>query len=214
MPEPDFLRDTRNGYDATAAACAEAFHDHLRDKPIDRAMLSAFAGLLAPDDLVVDVGCGTGAATRILADIGVRVEGIDLSANMIDEARRFNPGLRFDVGSMTDLTYPAGHLGGVCAWYSTIHIPDSGLPQVFSQFHRVLRSGGYALLAFQVGDRPRVLEEVFGKRVALTFHRRRPDVVERLLVGAGLRPYARMVREPDDDGVESTPQAYLIARKH
>nr|WP_090281606.1 methyltransferase domain-containing protein [Mycolicibacterium komanii]CRL78230.1 methyltransferase [Mycolicibacterium komanii] len=177
MPEPDFLRDTRDGYNATATAYAEAFHDHLRDKPIDRAMLSAF-----------------------------------LSANMINEARRLNPGLPFDVGSMTDLPYPAGHCGGVCAWYSTIHIPEAMLPQVFSEFHRVLRPGGGALLAFQVGDRPRVLEDAFGQRVALTFHRRRPDVVERLLADAGLRPYTRLMREPDDD-VESTPQAYLIVRK-
>nr|WP_228768803.1 hypothetical protein [Mycolicibacterium malmesburyense]CRL72424.1 hypothetical protein CPGR_02296 [Mycolicibacterium malmesburyense] len=49
--------------------------------------------------------------------------------------------------------------------------------------------------------------------MSLTFCRRRPEAVERLLELAGLRPYARLVREPDDDGVESTPQAYLIARR-
>jgi hypothetical protein len=29
-------------------------------------------------------------------------------------------------------------VGGVCAWSSTIHVPDSHLAEVFSQFHRVL----------------------------------------------------------------------------
>jgi hypothetical protein len=76
-----------------------------------------------------------------------------------------------------------------------------------------LRPGGYALLAFQVGDQPRVLTEVFGEGVSLTFYRRRPDAVAALIGEAGLNLHAQLVREPDDDGFESTPQAYLIARK-
>jgi hypothetical protein len=53
---------------------------------------------------------------------------------------------------------------------------------------------------------------MFGERVALTFYRRQPDTVARLLDEAGLKPYAGLVREPNDDGFESTPQAYLIAQ--
>jgi hypothetical protein len=29
----------------------------------------------------------------------------------------------------------------------------------------------------------------------------------------GLKPHAQLVREPDADGFESTPQAHLIARR-
>jgi hypothetical protein len=45
---PDFLQDTRDGYDLTAARYAERFHGHLDDKPLDRAMLAGFAGLVGP----------------------------------------------------------------------------------------------------------------------------------------------------------------------
>jgi hypothetical protein len=45
------------------------------------------------------------------------------------------------------------------------------------------------------------------------FIRRQPDRVEDQLAAAGFHLYAQLVREPDDDGFESTPQAYLIARK-
>ncbi|MCV7280081.1 class I SAM-dependent methyltransferase [Mycolicibacterium flavescens] len=213
MSEPHYERRTREGYDVTAAGYAERFHDHLRDKPLDRAVLSGFAGLIRPDGLVVDLGCGTGATSRILADYGVDVVGIDLSPNMIAEARRLNPDLEYRVGSMMRTDLPDGHADGVCAWYSTIHIPDDQLPQVFSEFHRILRPGGHALLAFQVGDQPKVLTEAFSEEVDLTFHRRRPEAVERLLADAGLRPYARLVRDADDDGLESTQQAYLIASR-
>jgi SAM-dependent methyltransferase len=209
----DFLDTTREGYDLTATEYAERFHHHLQDRPLDRAMLTGFAGLAGPDAIIADVGCGTGATSRMLSDIGMDVVGIDLSPNMIATARRLNPGLHFQVGSMTSLDFEDGLFDGICAWYSVIHIPDELLPRVFSEFHRVLRPDGVALVAFQVGDQPRTFKEMFGEQVSLTFYRRQPDTVALLLDEAGLEPYAGLVREPNDDGFESTPHAYLIARR-
>jgi len=214
VTEPAFLEQTRESYDRTAAVYAERFHDHLHDKPLDRAMFTGFAGLVDRDGVIADVGCGTGATSRMLADCGPKIVGIDLSPNMIAETRRLNPGLlRFQVGSMTALDFDDGHFDGICAWYSVIHIPDDLLPHVFSEFHRVLRPGGCVLVAFQVGEQPREFKQAFGEEVSLTFYRRQPDAVALLLEDAGLDPYAGLVREPNDDGFESTPHAYLIAQK-
>ena len=88
--------------------------------------------------LVADVGCGTEATTGMFCDYGLDAVGIDLSPNMVAEAGRPNPALTFHVGSMTDLPFEDSRVGGICAWYSTIHVPDDALPQVFSEFHRVL----------------------------------------------------------------------------
>lgn len=207
------MRHTRDGYDLTASAYAERFHNHLHDKPLDLAMLSGFAGLIGGGGVLTDIGCGTGATTAMFARFGLDVLGIDLSPNMIAEARRINPDLEFRVGSMTSLDLDDASVDAVCAWYSTIHLPDESLPQAFSEFERILRPGGQLLLAFQVGDQPRILTEAFGQDVALTFYRRRPAAVAEMLTAAGLKLYAQLVREADDDGLESTPQAYLIARK-
>jgi SAM-dependent methyltransferase len=114
---------------------------------------------------------------------------------------------------MTELAFDDGHFHGICAWYSVIHIPDELLPDVFAEFHRVLRPGGWVLVAFQVGEQPREFKQMFGEQVSLTFYRRQPDEVALLLDEAGLNPYAGLVREPNDDGFESTPHAYLIARR-
>jgi SAM-dependent methyltransferase len=212
VTETDFLHRTRDGYDRTAAMYAEHFHGHLDDKPLDRAVLAGFAGLVEHRGVFADIGCGTGATSRMLADVGLEVVGIDLSPNMIAEAQRLNPDLSFQVGSMTGLDFDDGHFQGICAWYSVIHIPDELLPHVFSEFRRVLRSGGWLLVAFQVGEQPREFKQAFGEEVSLTFYRRQPDAVALLLDEAGLEPYAGLVREPDDDNFESTPQAYLIAQ--
>jgi SAM-dependent methyltransferase len=210
-----FLEATRDGYDRTAGLYAERFHDYLDDKPVDLAMVSAFAALVSKlgNKRVVDVGCGTGVTTAKLRTAGIDAFGIDLSPKMIGEARRLNPDVEFSVGSMTELAVADGAVGGVCAWYSTIHVPDDHLPLAFNEFHRVLIPGGFALLGFQVGDEPRIVDEAFGQRVDLTFHRRQPGHVLALLEQAGLKPYAELVREPADGTHESTKQAFLISRR-
>ena len=65
---------------------------------------------------------------------------------------------------------------------------------MFDEFYRVLIPGGLVLLAFQVGDAPRVLTNVFDQEVALTFVRRRPRQVEEYLVDSGFHIYAELVR--------------------
>lgn len=206
---------TRVAYDRIAGLYAQRFHRHLEDKPLDLAMLSAFAALvvMTENKSVVEVGCGTGATTQILCSHGINAFGIDLSPKMIDIAQRLNPGLTFQVGTMTDLDAPNGSVGGVCAWYSTIHIPDGHLDEVFDEFSRVLVPGGLALLAFQVGDRPWTLHQAFDRQVELTFFRRSPDDVAHRLARAGLHRYAELVREPNNDGFETTTPAYIIVRK-
>jgi hypothetical protein len=54
---------------------------------------------------------------------------------MVRVARRTHPGLRFEVGSLTDLPVPEGGLGGVVAWWSLVHTPPEVLPAVFARFH-------------------------------------------------------------------------------
>ena len=213
MTEPDFVQTTRASYDAVADEYAEYVRDELRANPWERAVLGVFAELVLADGAgpVADVGCGTGRVTAHLRGLGLDVIGIDLSPGMLAVARGAHPDVRFEVGSMLALDLPDGVLAGVVAYYSMIHVPDDRLPAVLAEFCRVLAPGGYLLLAFQVGDEPLHLAEVFGHAVALKFHRRRPERMAELLDLAGFVVRSRLVREPAAG--ERTAQAYLVARK-
>jgi SAM-dependent methyltransferase len=210
---PGYLRDIRAAYDTVAADYATLLRSELERKPLDRALLGAFAELVqeAGNRPVADVGCGPGRVTAYLHTIGLDAFGIDLSPAMIAEARRAHPELRFEVGSLATLDLVDGAVGGVVAWYSIIHTPPNDLLAVFAEFTRVLRPGGYALLAFQVGDSCVHLEHAYGHALALDAYRLSPDNVSELLHHAGLDVRAQLVREPDDR--ETTQQAYLLARK-
>jgi SAM-dependent methyltransferase len=216
MTDADFLTTTRTFYDAIAEDYATLFQEAGAGRPMDRAVMSAFAELVGEGGAgreVADLGCGPGRVTGYLASLGLSVFGLDLSESMLAIARRENPGLRFEQGSMLELDLPDGSLGGVVSWYSSIHTPVDRLPSLFAEFRRVLAPNGPLLVAFQVGDEPRHHDRPFGHPVALDFARWQPAAIAELLTAAGFALISRTVREPDEALGESTPQASLIARR-
>ncbi|MET9966078.1 class I SAM-dependent methyltransferase [Streptomyces sp. NPDC006356] len=213
MTTADFLTTTRTFYDAIAEDYATLFKDALAKRPLERAMLALFAELVDGDGPVADLGCGPGEATGHLASLGLPVFGIDLSESMLAIARRENPGLRFERGSMLELDIPDGTLAGAMSFYSSIHTPVEQLPALFAEFHRVLAPGAPLLVAFQAGDEHRHHDRPFGHPVSLTFLRRRPEDIAELLTAAGFALVSRTVREPDPAFDETVAQAFLIVRR-
>jgi ubiquinone/menaquinone biosynthesis C-methylase UbiE len=129
---------------------------------------------------------------------------------MIDLARRDHPGLRFEVGSMTDLHLTDASVAGLLAFWSLIHVPDHAMPQVFGQFRRVLRPGGLLLLGFHVGDQSRLKTTGYGGHpMRVHVHRRQPERVAAWLRDAGFTVEAQMLIDLD----ESVPGAVLFARQ-
>ncbi|GAA4702511.1 class I SAM-dependent methyltransferase [Pseudonocardia yuanmonensis] len=217
MIESTYLSDTRSGYDAIAPSYAETFRSELDDSPLDRAMLAGFAELVSdrhPDGRLIEVGSGPGHVAAYLQSLGMSIRGIDLSAAMVDLARREYPDVTFDVGEMGALDAADDSLAGLVAWYSIIHVPPAHLPPVFTEFHRVLATGGHLLVAFQVGDDVVHHDEAFGHQVSLDFRRLQPSAVAALLDEAGFDLTAELVRAPTPaSAATKIPQACLIACK-
>ena len=213
LPMADaWLSDTRSSYDTDAAGYAEKVRGLLDQMPYLRASLTLFAELVhgAGGGPVADVGCGPGYVTGYLHDAGVDAFGIDLSPEMIAIARRDYPGLRFEVGTMTDLDLADDLLVGLIAFWSVIHVPDYAIPGVFEQFRRVLRPQGLLLVGFHVGDETRHTSEGYtGRPVNVDSHRRRPSTMTGWLRDAGFTIEAELVIGPDED----VPGAVIFARR-
>ena len=213
LPMADaWLSDTRSSYDIDAAGYAEKVRGLLDQMPYLRASLTLFAELVhgAGGGPVADVGCGPGYVTGYLHDAGVDAFGVDLSPEMIAIARRDYPGLRFEVGTMTDLDLADDSLVGLIAFWSVIHVPDDAVPGVFDQFRRVLRPQGLLLVGFHVGDETSHTSEGYtGRPVNVDSHRRRPSTMMGWLRDAGFTIEAELVIGPDKD----VPGAVIFARR-
>jgi SAM-dependent methyltransferase len=215
MSTEGWLADTRVSYDTVAENYADLVRDFrgfLDDAPYVQAALGLFAGLVkaAGGGPVADVGCGPGQITAYLHQCGADVSGIDLSPAMIGVARRDHPGLRFEVGSMTDLGLAEASVAGLIAWYSLIHIPDADVGAVFAQFRRVMRAGGVLLLGFHVGDSSLHKTQGYGGHpMNVHVHRRQPAQVAAWLDDTGFTVEAQMVLS----SAEGSPSGILFARR-
>lgn len=159
---------------------------------------------------VLDVGCGPGQVSAYLAARGVDVSGVDLSPRMIDHARKRYPGLRFDVGSVTDLRLGECSLGGVLAWWSLFNLPRETVPGVLASFRDALVPGGALLLATHEGDGDVEKSEAYGVPVSWTTYRWLPDRLVEIVEAAGLDVEAELrLAGGDDHG----PALVLLARR-
>ena len=102
--------------------------------------------LMLPNDVVLDIGCGTGSLALRLAPSGGTVHGLDLSSEMIRIAKKKSEGVAnvtFHTGAF-DASFdsiPDGSLDGICA-YSFLHlVEDRGA--ALEHIHRLLKPGGF-----------------------------------------------------------------------
>jgi SAM-dependent methyltransferase len=199
------------GYALIARGYREQLGDELVGKPLDRAFLDAFVERV--NGMVVDVGCGPGHVASYLATRGALVEGVDLSPEMIAEAKATHSNLVFRVADMFALPYANESLGGIVAFYAIVHLKSGELVTPFREFHRVLAPGGLCMIAFHAGTDTIHVDEMFGATTSLDFRFHSPDAVIEALTTAGFTIEARLDRAPYPDAEHPSQRTYLLARR-
>lgn len=201
------------GYDRVAARYAATMFGELDAKPFDRALLDQFARDIQPIGPACDLGCGPGQVARYLHDRGVPVFALDLSSEMVAQARRLSPDIPFEQGNMTHIPREDASLGGVTAFYSIIHVERPQLPQVYREIWRVLRPAGRLLVAFHLGPEDRHLEEFLGERVEMDFFFFTRQEIENGLRQEGFELVESRERDPYPEVEHQSRRAYLVAGK-
>jgi SAM-dependent methyltransferase len=218
---PDHQSRVRRSYDAVTDAYVERVHDELRHKPLDRALLTAFAEQVqhdfGPGAPVCDAGCGPGHVGAFLASLGLAVTGIDLSPAMVERARELHPDLIFEVGTMTALEAADGRWQGLIAFYLIIHLTsDTEIRAALREFHRTLVDQGLLLIAVhlgQEGDATVHADEMLGVGVDMDFRFFDAEWLVGEVKEAGFDLVARLVRAPYPEVEVQTTRAYLMARR-
>jgi SAM-dependent methyltransferase len=158
--------------------------------------LVRFAGL-QPGERVLEIGCGMGRYTLLLAEQGYRVEGLDLSSFLLERLGAYDGG-RFDVPlHCVDVLEPPEKLLGafdaVVGLFALHHLHD--LDACFESMGRLVRPGGR--LAFV---EPNPLNPLYYVQMAVTpamtwegdrgMLRMRPKTIAAAARAAGLDTFA------------------------
>ena len=202
------------GYDLVAEDYAREFRDEMSKKPFDRKMLDWLTEKVKGLGTICDLGCGGGQVAGYLHSRGASVCGIDLSAEMIKQARCLNPEIAFQQGNMLALYEVAENsFGGIAAFYSIIHIPRPSLVDALQEMKRVLRPSGKLLLTFHIGQKDVHLAEWWNKPVSLDFYFFETEEMKGCLTKAGFELEEVIERDPYPDIEVQTRRAYVFARK-
>ena len=122
---------------------------------------------LRPTDTVVEIGCGVGRLTRVLAARTSKVFALDISERMLELAKEHNP----ELTNVTWLHGDGSSLASVPSASATVcfshvvfqHITDPAITlEYVREMGRVLRPGGWA--AFQVSNDERIHKPRRGSR--------------------------------------------------
>jgi ubiquinone/menaquinone biosynthesis C-methylase UbiE len=116
-----------------------------KDEPTTQRIIAKTKTFLKGGECVLDVGCGTGTAAIALADSVKAITGIDISAGMIELARRKavqagRTNSAFVHTTIFDETLLPGSFDAVACFY-VLHLVGDTAP-VMERIHALLKPGG------------------------------------------------------------------------
>ncbi len=141
-----------------------------------------------PDDRLLDVGCGSGAAVRAAAPIVAHAVGVDLSEGMIGRARELagaTPNIEFQVAEAEALPFEDATFTTLLCTTSFHHYPNPG--SAVAEMARVLAPDGRIVIADMVSDRlmMRVFDHVLRRTQRSHVGCQRSGALAGLLTDAG-----------------------------
>jgi ubiquinone/menaquinone biosynthesis C-methylase UbiE len=134
-----YWNDSAESWVRLARAGYDVYRDHL-NTPAFFAMLPEVRGLSG-----LDIGCGEGHNTRLLAKRGARMKAIDIAEIFIGHAKeseRQSPlGIDYRIASAVNLPFADGIFDFATAFMSLMDVPETD--QALSEASRVLKPGGF-----------------------------------------------------------------------
>jgi ubiquinone/menaquinone biosynthesis C-methylase UbiE len=134
-----YWNDNAQAWTTLARAGFDVYRDHL-NTPAFLAMLPEIAGLRG-----LDIGCGEGNNTRLLAERGARMTAIDVAPAFIRHARDVElkgpRGIDYQVASAVELPFADASFDFATGFMSFMDIPETA--SVLTEARRVLKPGGF-----------------------------------------------------------------------
>jgi demethylmenaquinone methyltransferase/2-methoxy-6-polyprenyl-1,4-benzoquinol methylase len=134
----------RSPYSSTTARLYDSIIE-----PLNRKLRGMGLRMCAPQPglAVLDVGCGTGTFLELFGEGGCEITGIDLSENMLEQARRrLGDTATLVHGDATDMPFPDGAFDVVTFFLMIHEVEPATRRELLREALRVLRVDGRILI--------------------------------------------------------------------
>jgi ubiquinone/menaquinone biosynthesis C-methylase UbiE len=196
-----------SGYDAIA----ERYEQWASaSEPLVLGWVESLLERLPEGSRVLDLGCGNGMVTRVLAerhDVG----GVDISRTQLERARRKAPRASFLLADATRLALPPASFDGVVSTFVFGHVPRAEQGPLLGRVHRWLRPGGWLLVTLGVDNADDIVEQDW-LGAPMFFASWDPATNLRLLGHAGFRVAEQRVVPLDEPGHGCVSFMWVLAQ--
>jgi len=211
----DNLNKVKRCYDLAAKEYSKAFLNELEHKPFDRSILDRFSEMIPANFLIYDFGCGSGQTTKYIFDKKKhQITGLDFSENMIKTARNNFSKIKFEVDDMLNSHLPSSSANGILAFYAIVHFDYDEVKTTLKEWYRILKSGGYCLFSFHVGNEKIYVEDFLDvKSASAIFRFLDTDKILAIAEEIGFKVIDAVIRHPYKDVEYPSKRAYIILEK-
>ena len=168
---------------------------------------------LAPNSNILDVGCGPGNNAKFLIEIdgGYKIEGLDLSVELINIAKRNVPGCHFWVQDIRDIN-PDKDYDAIVASFCIVHLSDEETAVFLGKLSKMLKANGSLYLSFMEGKKAGFETTSFSEdNIFFNYHDR--DVIKNLLAANSIETIEILNHGYQEQDGSVTEDIFVFARK-
>lgn len=193
-------RETIRVYSAQAQDYADLTTDAAHKDPL----LQSFMEALPKGGRVLDLGCGPGVMSLIMAEAGLRVTALDVVAEMIaliPDHANIAP-LHGDF----DTSFGTNQFDGIWASFSLLHADRDALPRHLAALHTALKPKGQFHIGMKLGEATK--RDAIGRRYTYVSE----TELKGLLDDAGFTVTAQHTGR--DKGLDGTYADWIVLRAY
>ncbi len=119
---------------------------------IDSQAITQFLSFLPSKAKILDVGCASGRDTALFQKNGYDCIGIDMSQQLLKQAKLLHPHISVHYMDMRCLSFKDQSFDGIWAHASLLHIKRDEVNLVLQEFYRVLKKHGIMYITVKEGE--------------------------------------------------------------
>ncbi len=202
------VEEVKNVYDEIASLYDEKLWN---DMPYNEE-INKFCNYLN-GNTILDIGCAMGSFTKYVADKGFLVDGIDISPNFIQIAKKKVKNANFSVMDMLNMKLDK-YYDGIMLINSMIHIEKSKMVELFKNIKNYLKEDGIIFVILQEGEGEQYVLEPLKPSIKEFVNFYQVEEFETVIKQSGLKIIeTRRIRDDNEFELGNDQLVFYLTRK-